>query len=207
MAGELHLQVFNSIGGFSMLFIGFFIQYFSANNMASTSLFKAEAILPFLMTVFYLNKSHGADLRSAYPSLSMHGETYRNACEADLKNMLLTTIQARYREVAREFTVMKAILCAPKSKANKAYIKSKMSNSIRVGADATAIESTLKIVRVDDELIDDMMAEAHAWGVSVRMRDGNFSLQYFENEACVKEVVFKKRKSKWVIYEVGQACD
>lgn len=82
-----------------------------------------------------------------------------------------------------------------------------MMKSVRVSGYATGTESTLKIVRVDNELIEEVMATAHAWGVSVRMRNGNFSLQYYGNEACVKEVIFKNVKSKWMIYEMGEACD
>jgi hypothetical protein len=55
--------------------------------------------------------------------------------------------------------------------------------------------------------MEDMLAKGRTWNVDLRTEPKKIHFQYFENDACAREVVLSFANRKWSIDAIGQACD
>lgn len=68
-------------------------------------------------------------------------------------------------------------------------------------------EPSYEVVSRTDELIDNTMAAGEAWAAGIQIEVDEIKLHYFANEASVRGVTLSYRRNKWVIDEIGEACD
>lgn len=82
-----------------------------------------------------------------------------------------------------------------------------LAKKVKVELESTGSEPSYEVVLRTDELIDNTMAAGEAWAAHIHNKVDKIKLHYFANEACVRGVTFSYRQRKWVIDEVGEACD
>lgn len=144
----------------------------------------------------------------SYPSLSMHGNTYQNACAPDQLARLQNALsQTSVRESRAAWVAVKTLLCADNKGAARLAVKSLLAPNVRRVFEATGDSPRSELVARTDALVDEMFAERNAWDASVEIANGKLSLQYFSNEACVRSRTLTFSKKQWSISEIGEACD
>jgi hypothetical protein len=143
-----------------------------------------------------------------YPVLSMQGEEYVSACEQEERKALRDQLlNARNQGAMQVWRVVEVLLCAPDDNFNRAFIKSLIPGNVRRKFDSTGDHPKIKIIPRSDRLASQIMANGKAWDVGINFDSNEVTLQYFANEACVKEVRLRNSGSRWIIYEVSEACD
>jgi hypothetical protein len=143
-----------------------------------------------------------------YSPLSMQGEEYPNACsQAELARLKESVLNDRVRKAQQVWRLIETILCGPDNNANRAYIKSMIKRNIKVKTQSTGDEPNFKMILRSEEVAREIMAVGEAWDVTIRADAEMLTLQYFENEACMKGVRFMCINSQWIIYEISGACD
>lgn len=164
-----------------------------------------EIFLVGALSVFWCPTLASAE---QYPDLIMHGESYPNICKPSereafshiILNSDATDIEGAWRAIS-------TILCSPRSKVGRSYIDGLLPKIVRKHLSSTGDKDVVKKVARSDALIDEIMAEGKAWNVELRTEPKQITLQYFENEACLREVVLSRGSGKWLISEISEACD
>jgi len=152
--------------------------------------------------------SSGVMAANNYISLEMHGWTYANACSKPEQKVLRQAIsKAKVKNSLAVWRAAQALLCAPRTGPERAYLASMLAKKVKVELESTGSEPSYKVVPRTDELIDNTMAAGEAWAAHTHNKVDKIKLHYFANEACVRGVTFSYRQRKWVIDEVGEACD
>jgi len=143
-----------------------------------------------------------------YPSLNMHGSTYPNACSKPEQQVLRQAIlKAKVQKLPAVWRAVQALLCAPRTGPEHAYLGSMFAKKIKQKQEDTGSEPSHEVVARTDELIDRTMAAGEAWDANLDIEVDKIRLQYFPNEACVRSVTLSYRQTKWVIDEIDEACD
>lgn len=143
-----------------------------------------------------------------YPDLMVHGESYPNACKPDEKEKLYrSTLQSVSTSAEVAWQAIHTILCSPNTNANRFYLLQLMTKNVKKNLRSTGGEDAVHKIARSNKIVEEAMAQGQAWDVSLRTEPKKIYLQYFESEACVSEVVFFLADRKWIISEVGKACD
>lgn len=173
------------------------------------SIFLLRRFISFAMTsLVNASLSSGVMAANNYPSLEMHGVTYANACSKPEQQVLRQAIsKAGVENLPAVWRAVQALLCAPRTGPERAYLGSMFAKKIKQELEDTGSEPSYEVVARTDELIDRTMAGGEAWAAHIHTEVDGIRLQYFPNEACVRGVTLSYRRTKWVIDEVGEACD
>lgn len=162
----------------------------------------------FAMLLGLSNWGFAANENSKYPSLSMHGEIYSNACDENERNVIRKSLFAQpLKNPIEVWEMIEVILCASPDDTYRKYVMGLIPGEVKKVVESTGSKSKTKKVKVKDEIIREVMARQHAWNASVEVESNNVVLQYFANEACVKTTKIRYVRGKWGIYELGEACD
>jgi len=152
--------------------------------------------------------SSGVMAANNYPSLEMHGVTYANACSKPQQQVLRQALsKGRIENLPAVWRAVQALLCAPRTGPERAYLGSMFAKKIKQKLEETGSEPSYEVVVRTDELIDGTMAAGEAWDANLDIEVDRIRLQYFPNEACVRSVTLSYRQTKWVIDEIDEACD
>jgi len=152
--------------------------------------------------------SSGVMAANNYPSLEMHGSTYANACSKPEQQVLRQAISKKKVEnLPAVWRAVQALLCAPRTGPERAYLGSMFAKKIKQKLEDTGSEPSSEVVARTDELINRAMAAGEAWAADIQIEVDEIRLHYFANEACVRGVTLSYRRNKWVIDEIGEACD
>jgi hypothetical protein len=142
----------------------------------------------------------------------MQGEIYLNACLDDEKNILKRNIrELRYPDEEKAWKLIDTVLCADNNELSRSYVKNLIPGKLRK-ADLTGVKPKIKLVPKNEVLINKLLASGKAWSPSVQINEAKLNesgivLQYFANEACVKELKIKHIVNKWILYEISETCD
>jgi hypothetical protein len=143
-----------------------------------------------------------------YTNLSIHGESYPNVCApAEKKNLQETLLASQVTDVAQAWLAVEAILCAPNNDTNRSYVETLVPRTVRKTVESTGDKPAFKMVARSEVLVRGLMAAGKAWDANIRTEPGKITLQYFANEACVKERILTYVNFKWSVYAIGEACD
>lgn len=141
-------------------------------------------------------------------SLTMHGGTYSNTCSKPEQQVLRQAVsKAGVKNMPVVWRAVQALLCAPRTGPERAYLASMFAKKIKRELEATGTEPSYEVVSRTDELIDNTMAAGEAWAAGIQIEVDEIKLHYFASEACVRGVTLSYRRNKWVIDEIGEACD
>lgn len=152
--------------------------------------------------------SSGVMAANNYPSLTMHGWTYSNACSKPEQQVLQQAVlKADVKNMPMVWRAVQALLCAPRTGPERAYLASMFAKKVKKELESTGSEPSYEVVPRTDEVINDTMAAGEAWAADIQIQVDEIKLHYFANEACVRGVTFSYRQRKWVIDEIGEACD
>lgn len=164
--------------------------------------------LSIFMTLFFINSSSFSSEINLFPTLKMNGEIYENSCSANKKEVLKGEINpSRLKNADQVWSIIVTILCKPANEKNIEFLKLLTLKKIREATASTGARPQRELVTPSRMLVRDVMAECQAWDADIQVESGKVILQYFANEACVRSVKMRFAKSKWIIYEVGEACD
>ena len=143
-----------------------------------------------------------------YRSLEMHGWTYSNACSKPEQQVLRQAVlKADVKNMPVVWRAVQALLCAPRTGPERTYLASMFVKKVKKQLESTGSEPSYEVVPRTDELVNDTMAAGEAWAANIHIGVDEIKLHYFANEACVRGVTFSYRQRKWVIDEIGEACD
>jgi hypothetical protein len=166
---------------------------------------------PINLTVYFFCSAFSCSALSAaneYPELSIQGENYPNACAPAEKEYLHDTLLAsKVENPAQAWRAIDAILCAPNNDTNRSYVETLVPRTVRKTVESTGDKPTFKMVARSEALARGLMAAGKAWDANIRTEPGKITLQYFANEACVKERTLTYVNFKWSVYAIGEACD
>jgi hypothetical protein len=137
----------------------------------------------------------------------MHGDVYANSCNNSNLEKLKKSLEAKFGFDPKLSAIIEIILCGEKNSVNRNNVGALLSKSLRVETGGVGEETTLEIVVPNNETIDMMLAEGRAWNTFLKKDMEDLRMQYFVNEACIKEVIFRKIREKWFIVEIGEYCD
>lgn len=158
--------------------------------------------------LFGVTLSSGVMAASNYPSLEMHGWTYANACSKPAQQVLRQAIsKVKVEDLPAVWRAVQALLCAPRTGPERVYLASMFAKKVKKELESTGSKPSYEVVPRTDELINDTMAAGEAWATDIQIQVDEIKLHYFANEACVRGVTFSYRGRKWVIDEIGEACD
>jgi hypothetical protein len=165
----------------------------------------------FFFCIFLFSISTPLFCQEEYPSLIMQGGTYLNAClnneKAELKKNVL---KLKWPNQDKAWKLIETVLCANNNEISRSYISDLVPNKLR-RKDLTDAKPKIMFVRKNEELINKLLALRNAWSPNVRKHETNLYqgivLQYFSNEACVKELTLRHVKDKWKLYEISETCD
>ena len=82
-----------------------------------------------------------------------------------------------------------------------------MPEKIKEDFSSTGEEPSFETMKRSDELAERLIAARETWNARVREEYGKIILQYFADEACVKEVTLQYVESAWLRHGLGEACD
>lgn len=103
--------------------------------------------------------------------------------------------------------MVEAVLCARDDKDSRQRMLSHTASRIRVGQPSGEEKPVFKIVKRSEQLVAELMAKGRAWDATLRAEGTQLVLQYFADEACVKDVTLAYRGSRWQVVETSEACD
>jgi hypothetical protein len=143
-----------------------------------------------------------------YPDLNMQGRNYPNSCAPEQRQILQKEIiKGDVQDATQVWKAVELILCVPEDDASRKQLISLFYKKVRKAIDSTGEAPIFKTMFVSEELASKVMAGGNAWNASILVEKSKIVLQYFVNEACVKSATLFYKKSKWSVYEIGQACD
>lgn len=143
-----------------------------------------------------------------FPSLLMHGESYANACAPSEKSQLhIALTRSNVRNIEQAWDAVNTILCAPPSNKSRREITRLIANGVKGQFESTGSEAVVSELRPNGQIVDDIMARGRAWEATLQTSTRNIILQYFKDEACVRKVNLVFRNQRWLINEIGHACD
>jgi len=148
-----------------------------------------------------------ATAATAYPALEMNGLQYPNACSKPEQARLRNSISGGVNDTPGLWRAVNAILCAPRTGPERIYLTSLFPKRVKQESEDTGQEPSVAFVQRSDALIDRVMAAGEAWDAEVRGGADTAVVQYFANEACVKNVTLAYRQAKWRVGGIGEACD
>ena len=148
-----------------------------------------------------------AHAASTYPPLSIYGTSYPNACSQSEQLELWKAISGKVKDEALAKRTLHAILCGPRTGPERVFLASLFPLKLREKIEGTGQEPSSEIVRRSDELIDRTATAGEAWGARVRVTHDRIELSYHPDEVCVSGFTLSYRRAKWVIDEIGSACD
>jgi hypothetical protein len=164
-------------------------------------------ILLFISSCAALSCSASDDMNK-YPTLTMHGESYANACAPEQKKGLQDAVLAStVQDAAQAWLAVDAILCAPNNNVNRKHVENLVPQKVRETVQSTGEKPTSKMVPRSDELVTSLIAGGKAWRARIRTEPSKVVLLYFADEACVKDRRLNYINFKWSVYEVGESCD
>ena len=149
-----------------------------------------------------------ASAKNEHSSLNIHGEIYPNSCGSEQKRFLQEQVLASgIPDAAQAWQAIYLILCASGTHSNFGKVAALFTKQVRSEIESTADDPIVRVVEGNEKLAASIMAAEKAWDTNISTAGGKIVLQYFVNEACVKSATLLYNKSKWSVYEVGQACD
>jgi hypothetical protein len=162
-------------------------------------------IIIFAYPAFFAS---GLCAATEYQSLSMQGESYPNACSAEGKKSVRDVLlKNEVQNSSQALKVVDAMLCLPNDDKNRSYLESVTPQMVRKTVESTGDKPAFTMVPRTDELVSGLVAAGKAWNVTIRLESRKLVIQYFSNEACVKERTLFYVNSKWSVYELSEACD
>jgi hypothetical protein len=142
------------------------------------------------------------------PTLRVQGEEYENACGDDERKKMREMLVIHGAQDASQISdALEAIMCAPEDAASRAYVKKLIPVTIKKTVESTGDVMEQRTVKVSEDLIGEVMARGNAWNTDIEVKPRKVILQYFSNAACIKSAKMNYIKSKWILYEFGEACD
>jgi hypothetical protein len=141
-----------------------------------------------------------------WPSLTMADQTYPSVCEQATLTGLRQALKG-FDETEELFRMAELILCGPLDASSKKQVRKIMGKSLREGSWGPLGTQEIRQVMSSDELVEYVMASGSAWNADVQNMDEGPTVNYFSNEACVKSFTLKRVRSRWVLYQIGEACD
>ncbi|MDN4059472.1 hypothetical protein QPK31_14695 [Massilia sp. YIM B02769] len=173
------------------------ISYFLA-IVACSAIFVALRPLP----------SIAADATKAYRPLKVEGFLYPNACLIDeRKNVESSVLKLGVKEASEAWRIIDLLTCAPRNDSTRKSVTSLMATKLRVDFSSTGDQPSAEVVAPSAQIVERVIRAGEAWSPQVREESGDVIVQYFVDEACVRDVTLKYRKSTWLIHGIGMACD
>lgn len=143
-----------------------------------------------------------------YPALNMHGLRYENACAPGEKASMRLEIAKRNLPDARKLqSAVEFVLCASLNNRNAKRMYRLLDTVVSTSDEGTGQDTLVDKLPKAKVDFADVMAEGNAWDVNLDLTNGDVTLQYFSNEACVESRKLRHSKDRWLIYEIGGACD
>ena len=138
----------------------------------------------------------------------MHGASYVNACAPYEKSRLRTALlKSAVKNAEKAWEAINALLCSKPSIKNRTYVAGLVGDTVKEHVDSTGSGPTVSTVGSSNDLVEAIMANGSAWDVTLRLETQSLTVQYFKDEACVQEINLVLNRQRWVINEIGQACD
>lgn len=144
---------------------------------------------------------------STYPPLNIYDTSYPNACSPSKQLELWKAISGKVKDEASARRALHALLCGPRTGPERVFLASLFPLKLREKIQGTGQEPRSEIVLRSDELIDRTAAAGEAWGASVTVTHDRIDLSYHPDEVCVSGFTLSYQGAKWVIDEIGSACD
>ncbi|MEW6760795.1 MAG: hypothetical protein AB1437_08210 [Pseudomonadota bacterium] len=169
----------------------------------------SRKVLFTLLTTIFAHSTSWAQDYSKYPTISIQGNDYPNACHPlerkKVQEVLRDTNIPKKEEL---WTILDMLLCAARTEKNLDKMLAATSKRIRMEAEGTGEkEPNIKTVPKNLKLVEDFFAQGKAWGIGLIIINNTVRINYSENEACVEERIIEFSNEKWEIVEIGQACD
>jgi len=143
-----------------------------------------------------------------YPALEIHGFLYSNACAANVRIELQNSLlKLGIKEADKAWQIIDTLICAPRNESTRSTIRAVMAKRIKEDFASTGDLPSFEMVVPDAQIIERVMRDGEAWKAQVRKETDNVIVQYFVDEACVRDVTLRYYNSKWLIYGIGMACD
>lgn len=158
------------------------------------------AILSFLFGLCSPCRCENLLIEKAYPSLNMQGNTYPSACVFDERRSLKESLRSlKYPDEKKAWKIVEMVLCGPSNRITRSYLEHHISKNLRNE-------------EVTGKWRSQIFSLTKAWNAALRAdlndrKSLGISLQYFSNEACVKELTLEYDKNKWMIYKISEVCD
>lgn len=162
-----------------------------------------------LLSALAIPTSAWPQQNSDYPTISIQGNEYRNACDPVEKEKLKEVLKnENVPSKAEAWEILDMLLCAPRTEKNVNKMFIATSSKIRTESEGTGEkESNIETVQRDLKIVKEFFAQGHAWRARLIVINNSVRLHYSENESCIEERIIEFAKSKWKIVEAGQACD
>jgi hypothetical protein len=168
-------------------------------------------IVFFFVALFYLPAEAAVGVgnadQGAYPKLTMQGDVYVNSCEKSELDDMKKELQENFENWHEVSNAAEIVLCSDRNSESINSINKILPKLLRLDVGGVGEKSIVRVVKPTQKEIDTIFAERHAWGASVKKDLGDLRLQYFSDEACTKEVIFRLSEGKWRIFEIGEYCD
>jgi len=143
-----------------------------------------------------------------YPALEIHGFLYPNACAANVRVELQNSLlKLDIKEADKAWQIIDALICAPRNESTRNAVRVVMAKRIKEDFASTGDLPSFEMVVPNAQIIERVIRDGEAWKAQVRKESDNVIVQYFVDEACVRDVTLRYFKSKWLIYGIGMACD
>jgi len=143
-----------------------------------------------------------------YPRLMMHGESYENSCHpVDVDKLRKALLMSKVRSAEQLWHAVNVLLCSRDNGADVVYITKMFPSRIRRRAEGTGADPIIGTVQRSRAVVDEVIAKGQAWDATLRNEGKTVILQYFKDEVCVHGVDFMFVNRRWMISEIGQACD
>jgi len=169
--------------------------------------FMVKLIL-LLSLVPCIAQCNASEIKDNYPPLEINGTYYANACQLGANESLHKTVLARNVENSNYvWQIINALLCGSFNSSAHELVKTIVPQQIREKVVSTGEEPSFRILRRNDDVIKDLMANGRAWGVEMRVTSESLVLEYYPNDACFRRIALENHNSKWNISEIGEACD
>jgi hypothetical protein len=136
------------------------------------------------------------------------GGNYPNICKpAEKEAFSHAILRSDAPDAKGAWRAVNMILCSPRSGASRSYINGLLPKVVRKHVSSVGDKDTVRRVARSDALVEEIMAGGKAWDGELRTEREEIYFQYFANEACVREVRLSFLDRKWLISEIGEACD
>lgn len=147
---------------------------------------------------------------TALRPLHTNGEVLPNSCTTAGQAALRCKLMAPKTAVTRPdeaWRLVHALLCAPKTREARAYLRSHLGKTVEQLVQATGSEDETSIVAVDDDLVNSLQQAGEAWEAQLDASADDVTVHFWSDEASVRSRTLRFESGKWRIAAPMGASD